>query len=181
MVRYENKFLVPNEWKDDLRKDIMPYLKYDFYSEIRPFKEYTVRSIYLDTPGLSSYYEKLAGIEIRNKFRVRGYNEVTPDSKVFFEIKRKDNVFVSKDRVPVCYNGMNDFLKFSDLSEVANHTFEYEERLKSARNFIFYLKRDRLKPIINVVYEREAMECKFGSGLRVTFDMNIRNFMKRRK
>lgn len=177
MIRYENKYLVPYEWKDDLMNDMMHYLKHDFYSMARPSKGYTVRSIYLDSPELTSYYEKLAGVKVRNKFRIRGYNEMAPESNMFFEIKRKDNVFVSKDRVPVCYRGMNDFINFSDLSKVTNHSFEYEKRLSSARNFLFYLKRDKLKPIINVVYEREALECKFGSNLRVTFDTTIRSFL----
>ncbi len=58
-----------------------------------------------------------------------------------------------------------------------NHTVEYNNILKSARNFLFYLSRDKLEPKINIVYEREAFECKFGSGLRVTLDMNIRSFL----
>jgi len=177
MVRYEIKYLVPVKLKDSLKNDMLQYLKHDYYSELRPFNEYTVRSIYLDTPELNSYYEKLSGIKIRNKFRIRGYNELTQDSNVFFEIKRKDNVFVSKDRAPVCYYNMTDFINFSDLSKVKNHSVEYEKRIRSAENFIFYLKRDKLKPIINVIYEREALECKFGSSLRITFDMNIRSFL----
>lgn len=156
---------------------MMPYLKHDYYSELRPLNEYTVRSIYLDTPELNSYYEKLSGIKVRNKFRIRGYNILTQDSNVFFEIKRKDGVYVSKDRAPVCYNSMNDFINFSDLSKIKNHSIEYDKRIRSAENFIFYLKRDKLKPIIDIVYEREALECKFGSNLRITFDMNIRSFL----
>jgi len=177
MTRYEIKYLVPDKLKNSLRNDMMQYLKHDYYSESRPLNEYTVRSIYLDTPELKSYYEKLSGIKIRNKFRIRGYNRLAHDSYIFFEIKRKDGVFVSKDRTPVCYNSMNDFIHFSDLSKVKNHSFEYDKRIRAAENFIFYHKRDKLKPIINVIYEREALECKFGSSLRVTFDMNIRSFL----
>ena len=177
MARNENKYLVPNKWKDDLRNDMIIHLNHDFYSELRPAKEYTVRSIYLDSPGLTSYYEKLAGVKIRNKFRVRGYNELTLNSKIFAEIKRKNDSFVSKDRAPIYYNELNNFLDFSDISKIENHSIEYGKRLKSAGNFLYYLKRDKLKPVINVIYEREAFECKFGSGLRVTFDMNIRSFL----
>ena len=177
MVRFEVKYLVPDKFKNSLREEMLRYLKHDYYSEVRPLNEYTVRSIYLDTPELTSYYEKLSGIKIRNKFRIRGYNRLTQDSYVFFEIKRKDGVYVSKDRAPVCYTSMNDFINFSDLSKVENHSIEYDKRIRSAENFIFYLKRDRLKPIINVVYEREALEYKLGSNLRITFDTNIRSFL----
>jgi len=177
MARLEFKYLVPNTRKEELMKDIMPYLKHDYYSEKREQKEYTVRSIYLDTPVLTSYYEKLAGLKIRNKFRIRGYNELTPDSIVFVEIKRKENDFVSKDRALLFFPELKDFLNRNDLTKIRNHSIEYEKRLASAKNFLFYLTKDKLEPIINVVYEREAMECKFGSGLRVTFDMNIRSYL----
>lgn len=177
MYRQENKYWVPNDRKDELLNDIMPYLKHDDYSEGRPLKEYTVRSIYLDTPVLTSYYEKLAGLKVRSKFRIRGYNELTPDSSVFAEIKRKENDYITKDRALLFYSDLNDFINHKDITKIRNHTIEYQKRLASARNFFFYFMKDKLNPVINVVYEREALECKFGSGLRVTFDMNIRSFL----
>jgi len=177
MYRIENKYFVPSERKEELLNDIMPYLKHDCYSEQRPSKEYTVRSIYLDTPVLTSYYEKLAGLKVRNKFRIRGYNELTSDVQVFAEIKKKENEYITKDRALLFYSDLNDFLKNKDMTKILNHTVEYEKRLFSASNFFFYQMKDKLNPIINVVYEREAFECKFGSGLRVTLDMNIRSFL----
>ncbi|MEM3373308.1 MAG: polyphosphate polymerase domain-containing protein [Candidatus Anstonellales archaeon] len=177
MPRVEFKYLVPLKLKEELKENILPYLQYDYYSEIRPLKQYTVRSIYFDTPKLTAYYEKLSGLKIRNKFRIRGYNELTEDSKVFIEIKRKNENYVSKDRVPIFYSDLNDFLNHFDLSKIGNHTIEYERRIEAAKNFFFYYTNNKLKPIINVIYEREAFECKYGSGLRVTFDMNLRSFL----
>lgn len=175
MARIENKYLYPKKLKDDILRDMKPYLQHDYYSELEPEKHYTVRSIYLDTPELTTYYEKLSGLKIRNKYRVRGYNTLTEYANVFLEIKRKDMGYIKKDRVPVPYNDLNDFLVNADLSKVRNHSSQYQKRLISAQNFIYYLLNYRLKPVINVVYEREALECKFGSGLRITFDMNIRS------
>ena len=175
MARIENKYLFRKEIKEDLLKDMMPYLQHDYYSELREGKNYTVRSIYMDTPELTTYYEKLSGVKVRNKYRVRGYNDFVPDANVFLEIKRKENAYISKDRVPILYKDLDEFLDQADLNRVRNHTSQYEKRLMAARNFIYYFLRFRLKPVINVVYEREALECRFGSGLRVTFDMNIRS------
>jgi len=175
MARIENKYLYPKEIKDDILHDMKPYLQHDYYSALEAEKHYTVRSIYLDTPELTTYYEKLSGLKIRNKYRVRGYNELTNDANVFLEIKRKDIGFISKDRVPLPYNDLDDFLVNADLSKVRNHSSQYQKRLIAGKNFIYYLLNYRLKPVINVVYEREALECKFGSGLRITFDMNIRS------
>jgi SPX domain protein involved in polyphosphate accumulation len=177
MQRIENKYLFPFSRINDFRDDIMPHMVYDYYSENRSNKEYTVRSIYLDSPRLNSYYEKLSGVKVRNKFRIRAYNEFTNDTSVFVEIKRKDGNYVSKDRVLVSYSDLDAFLLNKDTAKIKNHSIEYEKRLNSARNFFFYLDRDKLKPVINIVYEREAFECRHGSGLRITFDMNIRSFL----
>jgi len=177
MARLEYKYKVPYDVKDRLRADMMPFLKYDGFSDKMPDKEYTVRSIYYDTPSLQSFYEKLSGVRIRNKFRIRGYNGLTDDSHVFVEIKRRDTSYISKDRALMPYSELGKFLNDADLSRVSNHSVEYEQRVSSARNFLYYLKRNRLQPVINVVYEREAFECKFNSGLRITFDMNIRSRM----
>jgi SPX domain protein involved in polyphosphate accumulation len=177
MARLEFKYKVPCEAKNSLRADMLPFLKYDSFSDRMPKKEYTVRSIYYDTPSLQSYYEKLSGIKIRNKFRIRGYNELNDDSHVFVEIKRRDTSYISKDRALMPFAELGKFLANADLTRISNHSVEYENRVCSARNFLFYLMRDRLQPVINVVYEREAFECKFNSGLRITFDMNIRSRM----
>ena len=37
-------------------------------------KYYTVRSLYFDNKSNNSYFEKMSGIENRNKYRIRIYN-----------------------------------------------------------------------------------------------------------
>ncbi len=111
MSRLECKYLFPFEKKNELVNDLKPYLVHDSYSESRELKQYTVRSIYLDTHSLTSYYEKLAGLKVRNKFRIRGYNNFSKDSAVFTEIKRKENNFISKDRALLLYSELYNFLK----------------------------------------------------------------------
>ncbi|MEG8946485.1 polyphosphate polymerase domain-containing protein [Rosettibacter firmus] len=177
MQRIELKYLVPVELKEKLKEDIIPYFDYDIHSALSTNKVYTVRSIYLDTPDLTSYHEKLSGLKIRNKFRIRGYNEFNEDVNVFLEIKRKNENYISKNRFPIRFSDVKEFLISQDLSKIVNHSIEYEDRIKAAKNFIFYYIGNNLQPVVNVIYEREAFECKFGSGLRVTFDMNLRCFL----
>lgn len=86
MPRYEYKYHVHSRLLDDLRRDIFPYLEYDSHLTFKPKKEYIVRSTYLDTPDLSTYYEKEFGVKDRFKFRIRSYDDVTPDSVGFIEI-----------------------------------------------------------------------------------------------
>jgi hypothetical protein len=170
MARLEYKYYFPMDYLDDLRRDIMPFLIYDHYSDLIQKKEYTVRSIYLDSPGMLTYREKDAGVMYRNKYRIRGYNLSSKDSKVFLEIKRKENDFVSKNRALLYYSDLEKFLGTRDFSLIK----ENDEGKSDARKFMYYFFLFNLQPAAIVTYEREAFECKYNTGLRITFDKNVR-------
>lgn len=174
MARLEYKYYIPLEYLDSLRRELLPFLVHDKFTNQRTVKEYTVRSIYLDTPDLLTYNQKLDGIKKRNKFRIRGYNEQTENSMVFLEIKRKYVDHISKDRAPILYSNLESFIESNDISLIMNSSDDTLQRQTYAGNFLYYFHFYNLRPRTLVVYEREAMECKFGSGLRVTFDKNIR-------
>lgn len=152
----------------------MPYLVHDYYTAQMHRKEYTVRSIYLDTFQLLTYHQKLAGIKERNKYRIRGYNDFNDRSVVYLEIKRKDVEHVSKDRAPLLYIDLESFVRTKDINLILNSTSDTIKKRTSAQNFLYYLHLYNLQPKVIVTYEREAFECKFGSGLRITLDKNIR-------
>jgi len=154
---------------DTLREEFLPYLDYDQYSESMPGKEYTVRSVYYDTFNLQCYHEKANGIKERKKYRIRGYNNGGSGDKVFLEIKRKNNEFISKDRALIALHQVNPFLEnkilFSDESDYKNAALKWQ----------YHFHIESLSPTMLVVYDREAYQCKFGSGLRITFDKNLRS------
>ncbi|MDP4190332.1 MAG: polyphosphate polymerase domain-containing protein [Bacteroidota bacterium] len=175
MARLEYKYYIPELYLDELRHDILPFLVYDSFTLLRPNKEYTVRSIYLDSPQLHTYQEKLIGTKERHKYRIRGYNEQSDSSIVFLEIKRKDIEFVSKDRAKLLYSDLDKFLDTKDNSLLNCPDNERELHKSAARNFLYYYYLYQLRPAVIVTYEREAFECKFNTGLRVTFDKNIRS------
>lgn len=175
MSRQEFKYLVPVELMNKLREDVLPYLRHDYYSEIRPNKEYTVRSIYFDTSTLRSYHEKLSGLMIRKKVRIRSYNLRSDESVVFLEIKRKNMDYVSKDRVPLYLSELHEFLNTKNFDKILKKGNSDTAFVASAENFLYYLHSEGLLPIVNVVYEREAFECNIGSTLRLTFDKNLRS------
>jgi hypothetical protein len=174
MGRFEYKYYIPLEFLDDLRHRIIPFLHYDFYTQQSSRKEYTVRSIYLDSRNLFTHNEKLDGVKSRKKFRIRSYNNYSDDSIVFLEIKRKEVDSISKDRVALLYSNLEAFLKTKDFSLLNGYPKNVSEKHAYARNFLFYYHLYNLLPSVIVTYEREAFECKFGSGLRVTIDKNVR-------
>ncbi len=174
MARLEYKYYIPFQYLDKLRNDLLPYLVHDYYTNQMHKKEYTVRSIYLDTHQLLTYNQKLAGIKERNKYRIRGYNDQKDDSIVYLEIKRKDVEHVSKDRAPILYKDLESFVNTRDIDLIMNSSNDTLKRKVSAQNFLYYFHLYNLQPTAIVSYEREAFECKFGSGLRITLDKNVR-------
>ncbi|MCC6395642.1 MAG: polyphosphate polymerase domain-containing protein [Bacteroidetes bacterium] len=168
--RLEFKYRVPVACLDRLRADVLRYLEPDPFAAARPNHEYTVRSVYLDSPDYGCYYEKLDGVRTRKKFRVRGYNEGGPGSQVFLEIKRKEENFIAKDRA---------MMPFSSLHEVLSDRLNTEKSVRELHTqrgpFFYYYQLRRLEPKVLVVYDREPFECKFGSQLRVTFDKDLRS------
>lgn len=176
MGRMEYKYLVRCEELPRLRHVITPFVEMDSFAAAAPCREYTVRSIYFDTPGLASYYQKDAGIHTRRKLRVRGYGKLRNDSLVVLEIKRKYNMEVRKARA---------FLRFTALEEliatgaVEQHvqTGASSQRIQAeqdARAFLYHLHRYSMLPVVLVAYEREAFLGRFDPRVRLTFDKVLR-------
>jgi hypothetical protein len=170
-MRHEYKYLVPNYLIDDIRSAISPFLDVDAYAA-ETDGVYTVRSIYLDSADLTCYWEKEAGIKDRKKLRVRGYNRLEADEKIFLEIKRKTNNLISKNRALMRYADLEEFFGFGDPDGIVRDT---PRDRSDARKFCYHLRRQSMVPIETVIYEREPYVCRFDSSLRVTLDCNLRS------
>jgi hypothetical protein len=168
--RLEYKYLVPLSYMDKLRADLLKYLEPDEYAAVRPGHEYTVRSVYLDSHDYKCYYEKLDGIHTRKKFRIRGYNRCENYPRVYFEIKRKHDNFISKSRAGTSFVAMQTVLMDSPVESY----FTMDEK-NDFDYFYYYYQLKRLEPKVLIVYDREPFECKFGSKLRITFDKYLRS------
>ncbi len=176
MLRYERKYLVPNEVMDELRQRLMAFVQPDSYAlkNEHGIYQYTVRSIYLDSLDMECYHQKESGIQLRRKLRIRGYNQLGNESKVVLEIKRKIGSRIKKHRASLYFNDLGDMLRNARLEDVII-TKEKEEALDDARRFFFHLKKKQYRPSNLVVYEREAYQGKMDQGVRITFDKDIRS------
>lgn len=175
--RQENKYLIPMYHMDDVRESILPYVQTDNHRALKKSNIYEIRSIYFDTFELKDYYEKHAGLQMRKKMRVRGYNEMTEDSEVFLEIKWKNNTFISKDRTPIKYADLADLMAGGDLDSYFPYRKDFPTSREQASKFLFHLKRSSRVPTNLVTYTREAFIGKFNHTDRITFDSNIRSMM----
>jgi hypothetical protein len=159
---------------EELRRFIKPYVIGDDHIHIGETNEYTVRSIYFDTHHLDEYHKKLAGIYRRRKVRVRGYDFKREDSLVFLEIKRKINMSISKNRAPLLYRNLDHLLSTGNLKYVQIRG-DFPESADNASKFLFHYFRFHLKPVVLVMYEREAFINKFDHSERITFDKYLRS------
>jgi hypothetical protein len=172
MLRHEYKYFVPFDQLDRLRRRIAPFVALDPYAREHG-GQYTVRSIYFDTPEMECYFQKVTGVNRRNKVRLRGYNAGGGESRVFFEIKKKVGGPLYKNRATLSYADAQQLLLGKPLESVALD----DEGREEARRFLYHLHARRMRPVIAVVYEREPYEAMFPDAendLRVTFDKNLR-------
>jgi len=174
-MRLEYKFLVPLDKLNELREAIYPFVFIDEYADRESDKEYTVKSIYYDTMRLDDYRDKLAGIKIRKKLRIRGYNFKKSDSTVFLEIKRKYENHIYKNRAPLLYSDLDILLQTADYEKYLLKKKNFLDAKSDASKFFFLLKTKNYSPIALVTYEREAFYSKHDSTLRITFDKNLRS------
>ena len=172
--RKEYKYFVLFEHLEPLRDRFLQYMEHDPFCREREGKHYSVRSIYLDTDRLLFYHEKIEGLKVRKKLRVRVYNTLEPDTIAFLEIKRKIDNTVFKERVKIplvdtvkLMNGVNLPLPAQPTSFSEAATLE---------KFKYLTKRLNLSPKVLVSYEREALVGIDDPALRVTFDMNVRSY-----
>ena len=172
--RREYKYFVPLENLEPIRNRIMKNMKHDPYSEVRPNKNYCVRSIYFDTSRMLFYHEKIEGLKVRKKLRVRVYNNLEPNAVAFLEIKRKIDKYIYKERVRIplaetvnLTNGAHLQLSNRDISFLETATLE---------KFKYLTKRLNLQPQVLITYEREAFVGLDDPTVRVTLDMNVRSY-----
>ena len=176
MLRYERKYLVPNRKMDDLRKRLLPFVIPDKYAPLTEhgFHQYTVRSIYLDSRDMECYTQKESGIKLRRKLRIRGYGQLSDNSKVVLEIKRKIGNRIKKHRANLYYKNLLDMMKYSNIEDYII-TGTRKDAIDDARRFFYHLKKRIYTTSNLIVYDREAYLGKFDPGVRITFDKNIRS------
>ncbi len=177
MLRIERKYLVPNHMMDSLRERISSFVVPDSYTKwnTQGYRQYTVRSIYFDSANLSCYAEKHEGVMLRKKFRIRGYNDLTSESQVVMEIKRKIQARQKKYKSRIRFRDVDRVLKYGNLHKYIIKNIEIDDPVANASRFMYHVKKNQYIPTCLVVYEREAYFGKLDNGVRITFDKNIRS------
>jgi SPX domain protein involved in polyphosphate accumulation len=169
-ARNEIKYFVAPTVVQQVKDSISPFVSTD--PHMNGYKNYTVRSIYFDTPELDYHYEKMDGLKVRKKLRLRTYNNFENDKIAFLEIKRRYNQIIVKERAKVSLEKAQNFLECPK----SNGIFDTKDTLKKRvlEKFAYNLANENLKSTLLVVYEREAYQGIHDPTTRITFDSNLR-------
>jgi len=159
--RYEYKYLISAKSAELLKHQLGALLRPDEHADSNG--EYLIRSVYFDDDACSGYYEKLAGVNIRNKYRLRFYN-LNPEW-IVFEAKRKHGQLVRKDALPVSKAVAVRMLSGASLTA-------QEKREPLLAEFDALSCGQGLKPRVIVDYMRTAFVYPV-NNVRITLDRDI--------
>ncbi len=126
---------------------------------------YHIRSLYFDDAYNSAYFDKVAGVETRNKYRIRIYN--MSDKIIRLERKSKHGSYIEKTSAKLSRDDAERLIIGDvEMFEKADDPLLLE---------IFRLVKTRgLKPAVIVDYTRKAL-IHPAENTRVTFDSDIRS------
>ena len=154
---------------------MLPFVNKDENMKRGTGNSYMVRSIYYDTANYTYFHEKVDGLRDRKKIRIRGYNDCTPESVVFLEIKRKKDRKVWKYRAPVRYADLPELLRTGDCERYVLNA--RPDAVEEGCRFFYHMRRYGLQPTVLVVYKREAFHGKYDPTFRLTFDQDLRGLV----
>jgi len=168
--RFELKYLVSEETALMVRDFVRSYLDFDEYSVGKPNYSYPVHSLYLDSDDLQLYWETINGNKNRYKLRLRYYS-THPDAPVFFEIKRRVNNCIMKQRGGVRQDAVATLLK-GHLPQMDHLVSKAPSHLSALQNFCQLATSIHARPKVHIFYMREAYVSD-DDQVRVTVDRRV--------
>ncbi|MEM9552923.1 MAG: VTC domain-containing protein [Acidobacteriota bacterium] len=166
--RIELKYLIDWRQKVRLLDAYRPFLVPAPFTD--EYATYPIMSLYYDSPSLRFFDEKLEGEMLRNKVRLRGYGyRWRALAPVFLEVKRKVDQRILKYR--------RRFERY-DPSLLEPSTWPLDD-LESARDrrdaaqVAALVHQHRLRPAVQILYQRQGFESPLFRSLRIAFDSRI--------
>jgi len=168
--RFELKYLIPEETALMIRDFVRSYLEFDEYSVGKPNYSYPVHSLYVDSDDLQLYWSTINGEKNRFKLRLRYYS-THPDAPVFFEIKRRKNNTIEKQRGGVRQDSVA-LLLGGQLPQSEHLVSKNPSGLVALQRFCELAYHLHAKPKMHIFYMREAYVSD-DDNVRVTMDRKV--------
>ena len=173
LQRFELKYIIEETVALAVRDYVSTQLELDEFSVGKPNYSYPVHSLYLDSDDLHLYQSTINSEKNRYKLRLRFYND-SPDTPVFFEIKRRVDSAILKQRGGVKREAVG-WLLAGHMPEPAHLSSKDPKHLFALQRFCELTKRLEAKPKVHVAYLREAWLPHDGNSVRITMDRNVRD------
>lgn len=165
----ETEMKFRHEWKHEisvsdcitLRARLNAIAKPDIHGD---HGHYKIRSLYFDDSHDTALREKINGVNVREKFRIRYYNN--DSSYICLEKKSKINGLTNKESVVLNIDEVQNLLK-------GDYSWMVGSSQPLLREFYSKIYSKGLKPKTIVDYTREAFVFPAGN-VRITLDYNIR-------
>lgn len=157
--RYELKYILTGQQKEQILAAMAPYMEPDEYGRT------TIRNIYYDTEHYRLVRQSIEAPVYKEKLRIRSYAQAKSGSTVFVELKKKYDSVVFKRRLA---------LAEKDAMEWIGRRQPCRKDTQISREIDYFLDYyGSLRPAVFLSYDREAFYTKEKSDFRVTFDDTI--------
>ena len=105
----------------EIFRQSLNFMNIDNFALKNKNQKYLVRSLYFDNNDYSNFFEKVDGIKIRKKFRLRSYDKnLNSKSPVFFEMKGRAHDRIIKKRIMIDKTDLKYFENLKNLNELSN-------------------------------------------------------------
>lgn len=167
--RLELKYLLSPEEARQVSRFLAARLEVDPHARGRPGNAYTVHSVYFDSLGLICYHAKQNGAPVREKYRIRTYNE-PGSAPIFLERKARQGHLYRKEKARLNDAWLGCLAARDGLgSPAAADCPSVVQRL------LYRMDRQAFVPTVLIAYEREAyVEWADQDTVRITLDRNLR-------
>jgi SPX domain protein involved in polyphosphate accumulation len=169
--RFELKYKISEETALRVRDFVRSYLVPDEFAEGKPNFSYPVHSLYLDSDDMRLYWDTVNGNKNRFKLRLRYYDD-NPDSPIFFEIKRRMNNCILKQRGGVRRNAVG-WLLAGHIPEASHLVSKETKAMVALQRFCQLMAEMGASPKGHIFYMREAWMGLYDNSVRVTLDREV--------
>ena len=184
--RYELKYLIDEPCARQVRDFVRSYLVRDGHARAGMGFAYPIYSIYLDDAGFGLYRATVQAQKNRFKLRIRYYDDRDADGPLFFEIKRRVNDIIMKERAVVRRGELAALLHGActlrdacvDPGDAESHGvlgefFRLRDAINASPNIIVYFQREawvsptgkKLDGNVRVTFDRRAAVAPFAGTL----------------
>lgn len=169
--RFELKYLVNEDVALAMRDFVRSYLVPDEFASKSADFSYPNHSLYLDSGDLRLYWDVINGNKNRYKLRLRYYDD-NPVAPVFFEIKRRSDNAILKQRGAVRREAVPALLA-GQLPAASHLVSDSPKHLSALQNFCHLMHDSGASLKTHVYYQREAWMSRDDNSVRVTFDRKV--------